>query len=91
MDAGEAAMWPSDVHALVKREQYQDYLRVQAEDRRARVLLRAAGSPRPAGSGRGRRLTSRLAAPLGRALRWLGMYCVRVGTALELYGASGRS
>ena len=82
-------MWPPEFHALVKREQYRDYLAVQAEARLAQVLL---AEPRRDSALRllPHRLAGRMAAPVGRALRRLGRGFVRVGAALEGYGSSGR-
>ena len=83
-------MWPPEFHALVKREQYRDYLAVQAEARRARSLRLAGARPDSALRLIRHRLAGRIVAPMGRALFRLGLGIVRVGAALEGYGSSAR-
>ena len=83
-------MWPLEFHALVKREQYRDYLAVNAEDRLARALRSTEPRHDPALRLQ-HRLARRLAPPLGRILLRLGQGFVRIGIALEIYGSPARS
>ena len=83
-------MWPLEFHALVKREQYRDYLAVSAKDRLAMVLR--STEPRQGLAPRllRYRLARRMAPWLGRILLRLGQGFVRVGMALEIYGSPAR-
>jgi hypothetical protein len=80
-------MWPLEFHALVKREQYRDYLAVNAEDRLARALRSTEPRPDPALRLLPHRLARWLAPRLGRILLRLGQGFVRIGKALEIYGS----
>ncbi len=79
-------MWLLELHALVKREHYRDYLAEVEQDRLARMLR-----PVPLHHALARRLLYHvahpMAMPLGRALLGLGLYVSRLGLALAGYGS----
>jgi hypothetical protein len=84
-------MWPLEYHALVRREQYRDYLVAREQDRLA-AMLRPTRQPRvPALQMLQYRGARRLALPLGRTLLRLGLRLLRLGAALEIYGAPVRA
>ena len=83
-------MWPLEFHALVKREQYRDYLVAREQDRLA-AMLRPARQPRARALQMLQYGAARcMALPLGRRLLRLGVRLLRLGAALEISGAPGR-
>ena len=80
-------MWLLELHALVKRERYRDYLAEVEQDRLAAMLR-----PLPLHHALARRrllyhVVHRMAMPFGRALARLGLYLSRLGLALASCGS----
>jgi hypothetical protein len=80
-------MWSLELHALVKREHYRDYLAEVEQDRLARMLR-----PVPLHHALARRLLYHvahpMAMPLGRALLGLGLALLQWGSALTIFAAT---
>ena len=76
-------MWSPELDALVKREQYHDYLRRAAEDRR-RALLRAGPGPRTTWSWVPQsRVAQVVVRGLGPALFRFGLACLQTGRSVD--------